>query len=124
MLARHMDLNINMKANKQALKINLAGRDAKMAGLQKFVSVGGVTKALQGEIKLSEIRELVPAGEEAFVRIAVKDRMNKEIATATYKIDHVGTDKEVVGTENIEEKWLEGHLDGAHADDSDITRGH
>ncbi len=124
MMARHLDLDINMKADAQALKFAFVGRDAKMAGLQKFVSVGGVTKELKNEISLQDIRALVPVGEDAMVRVSVKDRMNKEIATSTYKIDQVGTGNEVVGTENIEQKWLEGHLAGAHAEDAQDTRGH
>ncbi|HEY1079778.1 MAG TPA: hypothetical protein VGE46_06760, partial [Bdellovibrio sp.] len=78
----------------------------------------------KNEISLQDIRALVPVGEDAMVRVSVKDRMNKEIATSTYKIDQVGTGNEFVGTDNIEQKWLEGHLAGAHAEDAQDTRGH
>ena len=122
--ARPWELNISMKEQDGAMKFALSGRDAHRAGLKKFVSVEGVTKEISGDLALSDIRALVKQGEDTLVRIAVKDRMDKEVATATYKIDKVGTDAEAVHTENIEDKWLEGHLDGAHADEMDITRGH
>lgn len=124
MMARHLDLNIEMQHDAQAMKFAFVGRDANMAGLQKFVSVGGVTKSLKGKVSLEEIRGLVPVGEQALVRVSVKDRMNKEIATATYKIDQVGTGNETVGSDDIEQKWLEGHLEGAHAEEVQDTQGH
>lgn len=122
--ARHWDLNINMSAQGDAMKFALAGRDAQRMGLKKVVTVEGVRKEIDGELNLSEIRQIVKAGDEASVRIAVQDRMGKEVATATYRIDNVGTAQETVHTENIEERWLQGHLPEAHKDEVDFTRGH
>lgn len=123
-LARHLDLNVSMTQQQDTLVVNLSGRDAKKAGLKKVVSVEGISREVSKDIKLSDIRGLVKQGDDALVRIAVKDRFDKELATATFKVEKVGTANEVVETQNIEEKWLEGHLDGAHAEDEIDTRGH
>lgn len=123
-LARHWDLNVTMSLVKDSMKFSLTGVDAKRAGLKKKVSVSGSTFKIENELKLADIREVVKSGETAFVRLAVFDRLGKEVSTATYQIDNVGEKNESVNTENIESRWMEGHLPGAHADEVDFTQGH
>ncbi|CAE78927.1 hypothetical protein AB1A81_04575 [Bdellovibrio bacteriovorus] len=123
-VARHLDLKIDMTSDANFMNISLAGRDAQMAGLKKFVTVGDVTKEIDGTIDLKDIREVSEAGQDALVRISVENRMNKEIATATYTVKAVGTQNEVVDSENVEGRWEQGHMAEAHRDDVDFTKGH
>lgn len=123
-VARHLDLGISMKAEREVMKIDLVGRDAQMAGLRTFVTVGDETKEINGEIDLRDVRSMSEVGQDALVRISVENRRFKEIATATFKVKAVGTQNEVVDEENIEERWVQGHLPEAHADEMDFTKGH
>ncbi|WP_413944187.1 hypothetical protein [Bdellovibrio sp. HCB-162] len=123
-MARHWDLDIKMVSADDSMKFQLVGKDAQRAGLKKMISIDGVTTELKGDLSLDAVRAIAQKGEDALVRIAVKDRLDKEVATATYQIEKVGTSEEVIGKDNIEEKWLEGHLAGAHAEDEMDTRGH
>lgn len=124
-MERHWDLNMSVSVKNDSLTVVLSGADAKKDGLEKAISIGGVTQKIGDEVKLEDIRKLVKTGETGFVRIAVSHK-GKEINTATYQIDNVGTENESVNTENIETRWMEGHLPGAHADEAevDFTQGH
>lgn len=121
---RHWDLSVNLSRKNDALKFEFSGFDAKRPGLTKEVSVEGVTKNIKDEMQLADIREVVKTGETALIRLAVHDRMGNEVSTATYEIHQVGTEMESVNFENIETRWMEGHLPGAHADEVDFTQGH
>lgn len=122
--ARHLDLNIGMTADQDFMKVSLSGRDAKLAGLKQFVTVGDVTREIESVIDLKDVRELSEAGQDALVRISVENARNKEIATATFKVKAVGTQNEIVDETNVEERWVQGHLPEAHRDEVDFTRGH
>lgn len=122
--ARHWDLQIDMAPTNDVMKFSLQGRDAQRAGLKKVVTIEGISKKIENNLNLEDLRKIVKQGEEARVRISVQDRFDKEVATATYKVEAVGTEQEFVHTENIEERWLQGHLPEAHQDEVDFTRGH
>lgn len=116
--ARSLDLSVVLSAQGENLKLDLVGADALRPGLKKQIFVNGFTQEVQDSFRLQTLRKVVRPGDSADLRIAVKDRLGKEIATATYKINKVGTAEESVGFENIEEEWLKGHLDGAHKDEA------
>jgi hypothetical protein len=123
-LARHLDLTIKAAADAEKIQISLLGRDANRKGLTTKITVNGQALAAGKQAKLIDIRGLSIAGETVPVRFAVFDRLGKEINTATYQVKDIGTVTEKVQLENIEEKWLEGHLDEADKDDTDVTHGH
>lgn len=124
-MERHLNLSIEMSVESEAMKFMLAGKDANLNGLQKYVSVGDMTQKIDDRVKFEDIRKATKTGDTAFVRFAVKNRLGKEIATATYQITKVGTEQESINTENIETRWMEGHLPEAHADETDqSTLGH
>lgn len=123
-LARHLDMSVQMTAEEGLLKFSLEGRDAGRSGLKKYISFADRTLSLEEGIELAEIREAFKAGEEVVLRISVKDKMDKEILTSSFLIKDIGTEKESVELENIEDHWLAGHLDESHKDEHDMTRGH
>ncbi|UOF02840.1 polysaccharide deacetylase family protein [Bdellovibrio reynosensis] len=120
---RHWDLAIAMKADDQKMNFELKGADAQRPGLKQIITVNGKNTEIKGEITLENIRKMGAYGEDTKVRIAVEDRLGKEVQTATFKVEGLGTDKEKISSENIEEKWNDGHLAGAHDEEND-THGH
>lgn len=123
-LARHLDMRVEMRLEAGLLRFSLEGGDSSRAGLQKYISFADRTLSLEEGIELDEVRGAFKAGEDAILRISVKDRMDKEVLTSSFAIKNIGTDQESVGFENVEDHWLSGHLDEAHKDEHDITRGH
>ncbi len=123
-LAPHLDLAIKAQADAEKIWVSLQGASSKLKGLTTKVSVNGTALKSTGQAKLADIRLLSQAGETVPVRFAVFDRLGKEISTATYQIMKIGTRDESIQLNNIEERWLEGHMEEAHKDDADMTRGH
>lgn len=125
---RHWDLTLNTShdAKADALVVSLTGLDSTQKGLKIKASVLDTKWDVQGNLNLQNIREQSSVGEDVTIRFAVSDRRGQEVATATYTLKAVGTSAETFDPQNIEEKWLSGHLDGAHADDDalDFTKGH
>lgn len=121
---RHLEMAIQMTAQAEAMTIDLTGSDARKMGLKKFVTVGDWKKQVDNTVTLSEIRAASEMGQDALVRFSVENRKGEEIATATYTVKAVGTEAEVIDSENIETRWEQGHMPEAHADEVDFSKGH
>lgn len=128
---RHWDLRISTTLDQQQDKLvaSLVGKDAERKGL--VLKVSNLDKALgaDGSISLQDLRGVGTTGEDLILRLAVYDRRGQEVATSSYLIKSLGTQNETFEAQNIEEKWLAGHMNEAHAEDNaedsvDFTRGH
>ncbi|WII71151.1 hypothetical protein QJS83_11840 [Bdellovibrio sp. 22V] len=123
-IAHHWDLQIDMTADAQAMKFVLTGVDAERTGLKPKATVNGVSVSESLVVQLDDVRKAAQGDKDALVRMAISDRHGKEVATATYKIFAIGSENEAVLAENLEERWVQGHLPEAHADEMDFSKGH
>lgn len=114
---RHWDLKLSMEPKAEGMTFTLAGADSARKGLKQIVTVNGQSKEIQGELSLQEIREMGLNGKDTKVRFAVEDRLGKEVLTGTFEVEKLGTAAEKIHTENLEDKWVEGHMDAADSDE-------
>ncbi|KYG62490.1 hypothetical protein AZI86_16795 [Bdellovibrio bacteriovorus] len=116
-LARHLDLSIKAENKGDMLSFSLEGKDADLKGLTKILTVADKTREFDGNVKLEDLRKELQGQENAVVRIAIKDRLKKEIATSTHQLEHIGTADEKIHLENMEDDWIKGDMPGAHKDE-------
>ena len=116
---RPWDLTMQTSLDEQSdrLKVSLTGVDAARKGLVLKVSNLNQVVTSKG-LALKDIRSTAKIGESVVVRFAVYDRLGQEVATASYDLKSVGTKNEAFDGRNIEDKWLAGHMEGAHADEA------
>lgn len=121
-LARSLDIQMSVNADQTKLSLNLTGKDASMTGLKKFVTVNGHRKSLEKDLSLSDLRKL--SKQDDIVRFSLENRLGQEVSSAVIEVKGIGTVAEKIGTENIEDRTLEGHMDGAHADEGSFLDKH
>lgn len=115
MTARFLDIGMGISLDSDKVKINLVGKDAAQQGLKKYSIINGKKMEITDGLMLSELRKNVKKND--IVRFTVENRMGKEVSSAVIEVSGVGTAAEKIGTENIEERSLVGHMSGAHADE-------
>lgn len=116
-MPRHLDLTIKPEAKEDALVFALEGKDANLKGLTRFITVGDKTREFDGTLNLKDLRNEVGSNEDAIVRVAIKDRLKKEIATGSYQFEKMGTVEEKINLNNLEDEWIKGDMPGAHKDE-------
>lgn len=115
--AKHLDLSIKAETTADVLSFKVEGEDANMKGLTKVITVADKTREFDGTVKLEDLRKELQGQDNAVVRIAIKDRLNKEIATSTHQVEHIGMANEKIHLENMEDEWIKGDMPGAHKDE-------
>lgn len=114
-MARSLDIQMTVSVDESKISLGLAGKDASIKGLKKFVTVNGHRKSVEKDFTLADLRKL--AKQDDVVRFSLENRLGQEISSAVIEVKGIGTGAEHIGTENIEDRALVGHMDGAHADE-------
>lgn len=107
--ARVYDLDVSLISQAENLKAVVSGEDKKIPGLNIQIAVGNRVFN-NSTLPISVVRGLTDTGNDIKIRVRVLNHFGKEIQTATQVLQNVGTSSEALRSENIEERWTQGHL--------------